>query len=255
MDTALKLKAMLVGSPLEPLAEQVRWVLGTRRRSSHPELAELYLENKRLPEILKRLLLPSSNVLDVGCHIGSFLSLAKKVAPKGQHVAIEALPDKAAWLKRKFPNNRIEQIAISDSCGTASFEQNITHPGHSRIRDHQSAHGQVRTITVPMATLDSLHLGNFDLIKLDIEGAELAALRGGLDLFARCRPALIFECGIVEYGKQNPRPLYELITRDMGYRIFTFGDFLYDKGPLEFDEFRKCGLYPFRAFNFVALPP
>jgi hypothetical protein len=48
--------------------------------------------------------------------------------------------------------------------------------------------------------------------------------------------------------------LFDHITGVMNYDVFTFGDFLHDKGPLGFDEFRKCGIYPFRAFNFVALP-
>jgi hypothetical protein len=45
-----------------------------------------------------------------------------------------------------------------------------------------------------------------------------------------------------------------LITNDFGYGVYAYGDFLFDKGPLTPDEFRKTGLYPFRAFNFVALP-
>ena len=44
------------------------------------------------------------------------------------------------------------------------------------------------------------------------------------------------------------------ITQDLGYDIFSFTDFLFDKGEMTYDEFRKCGLYPFRALNFVAVP-
>ena len=44
------------------------------------------------------------------------------------------------------------------------------------------------------------------------------------------------------------------LTEVLSYDLFTFGDFLYGKEALTFSEFRKCGLYPFRAFNFVALP-
>ena len=36
-------------------------------------------------------------------------------------------------------------------------------------------------------------------------------------------------------------------------QLHTFTDFLYEKGPMSFLEFRKCGLYPFRAFNFIAI--
>ena len=55
-------------------------------------------------------------------------------------------------------------------------------------------------------------------------------------------------------AEDEPIDLYEFITGDLGYNIFTFEDFLFDKGEMSANEFRKCGLYPFRAFNFVALP-
>jgi FkbM family methyltransferase len=254
MNIPLKVKAMLVATPLEDAAKTVQWLSHALGRSAHPELAELHLEGKRIAEVVKRLVSPTSSVLDVGCHIGSFLSLALKLSPNGKHVAIEAMPDKAAWLKRKFPRVRIEAIAVSDTCGEATFDQNLSYPGHSRLQDGTNSYGKLRSITVPTATLDSLDLGCFDLVKLDIEGAELNALKGATKLFSDCRSALIFECGVAEPGKQNPERLYRYITETMGYRIFNLVDFLYGKGPLSLDEMRKCGLYPFRGFNFVALP-
>jgi hypothetical protein len=48
--------------------------------------------------------------------------------------------------------------------------------------------------------------------------------------------------------------IYNFLTADMDYRIYCFSDFLFNRGSMEFSEFFKCGLYPFRAFNFVALP-
>jgi hypothetical protein len=67
---------------------------------------------------------------------------------------------------------------------------------------------------------------------------------------------LLFECGS-DYRKivEIKRPkLYELLTAELGYEIYTLLDFLFDKGPLRFDEFRRCGRYPFRGFTFIARP-
>ncbi|MFX7071531.1 hypothetical protein ABTI09_19765, partial [Acinetobacter baumannii] len=64
----------------------------------------------------------------------------------------------------------------------------------------------------------------------------------------------VFECGAVTNEGLDRAALFDHLTSVMTYDVFTFGDFLYRKGPLSADEFRKCGIYPFRAFNFVALP-
>ena len=92
-----------------------------------------------------------------------------------------------------------------------------------------------------------------DLLKLDIEGGKLAALKGATAILNRWHPSILFECGS-EYAPNKPsrRDLFDFLA-DQGYRIYSFGDFLFDKGPMGFDEFQRCGLYPFRAFNFIAL--
>ena len=61
----------------------------------------------------------------------------------------------------------------------------------------------------------------------------------------------MFECGTEYQISEQRRAIYSLLT-ELGYEMYCFGDFLFDKGALSYDEFRKCGLYPFRAFNFVA---
>ena len=68
----LKLKASLVGTPVEFAAQRARWLFRGLYRHRHPEHWDIF-EDQRLPLILNRLLTPSSNVVDVGCHIGSFL--------------------------------------------------------------------------------------------------------------------------------------------------------------------------------------
>ena len=69
----LNLKSLLVGTVLESPAHKLRWFSGLPMRVRYPELWEVYLEERRLPEILKRLLSEDSHGVDVGCHIGSFL--------------------------------------------------------------------------------------------------------------------------------------------------------------------------------------
>jgi FkbM family methyltransferase len=195
--------------------------------------------------------------VDVGCHVGSFLSLLIKICPDGHHTAIEAVPKKAVWLKSKFKNVTIFSVAVGEKPGTAMFEENIEQPGRSRLQDLRPQDGAVQLYNVDIKRLDDILSEKVDFIKMDIEGAELAALRGARNIIERWKPSILFECG-GEYDMAlsgfDRQALYDFITKDLQYDIFSFVDFIFDKGKMGADEFRKCGIYPFRAFNFVALP-
>jgi FkbM family methyltransferase len=253
-------KSLLVGTRFGVTAQRLRWSLEAARRYRRPELWELYLEERRLPLVLQRLLTDSSRCVDVGCHIGSFLSLLKKYAPRGRHIAFEASVTKSSWLKRRFPDVEIFSCAVTNKSGRVFFEEDHTRPGYSHL--HQAERKSPNSSTsyeVEACRLDDVLLdqGKIDFIKFDIEGGELAALEGARELLNKWRPPFIFECGSERTLKaQNidRKTLFEFITADLNYQAFCFGDFLFGKGELTFDEFRKCGIYPFRAFNFVAIP-
>jgi FkbM family methyltransferase len=255
----LYIKSLLVGTPLEAAAKEIRWFLGAKQRHKHPELWEVYLEEQWLPLVLQKLLVKESRCVDVGCHIGSFLSLLKRYAPEGHHVAFEASVTKSRWLKRRFPDVEIVQCAVTSESGRVSFEENYARPGYSHVNRNQDPVPHASLYDVQACCLDDVLLdkGKVDFIKLDIEGGELEALKGGRKLISKWRPAILLECGSersLNEENLSRKALYDFMTSDLDYQMFCFGDFLYGKAELTFDEFLKCGLYPFRAFNFVAIP-
>jgi FkbM family methyltransferase len=251
---SLRIKCNMVGSPVENHAKYIRWLLGAAALVRHPDLWELHLEEMRLLQVLDRLLKPTSCAIDVGAHIGSFTNLLLRYSPEGKHLAVEPSLTKSGWLRRKFPQVTIIQSAVTDQCGFCCFEENPRQPGYSRLQTIVHQNNVIR-YDVPTIRLDDLDIDRIDLIKLDIEGGELAALQGARNLIRRNAPAIIFECGH-QYPPTNTdrKGIWKTVTESIGYDVFTFGDFLFDKGPLTWDEFRKCALYPFRAFNYVALP-
>lgn len=242
-------KSLLINSRIGDLATDLRWVAQAPRRARHPELWETFLEERRLPLVLRKLLQPDSCGVDVGSHLGSFLRLLTKISPQGRHVGFEPSKRRASWLAKRFRNADIFECAASDRRGRLPFQEN---GGNSRLVEGPDSYN------VDVFTLDEVLADRprVDLIKIDTEGAELSVLRGSQQLISRFRPPIIFECGseyFLTENKLSRRDLYNFLLGS-GYQVCTFADLLHDKGPMGFDEFRKCGLYPFRAFNFIAVP-
>ena len=91
-------------------------------------------------------------------------------------------------------------------------------------------------------------------LKIDVEGAELLALRGGADLLRRDRPTILFESGPGSAEKLglSREELFAFLTKEMGYSVYLVGDYLRGNAPLDIHAFEQCHTYPFRAFNYVA---
>lgn len=246
MGLALRVKSELIGSQLENLSKLARRAVDAPRRWRHPELCGIYLQEKQLPHVVQKLLRnPDDCGVDVGAHIGSFLSLLIHYAPSGQHVAIEPSPYKARILERRFLKASIIEAALSDGDGTAMLEDDK--------RGSAFAHLGARGHPVKILRLDSLGLERIDLLKIDVEGHELPALRGAEMTLAKVHAPIIFECGPeCERTATAREALFNWMTNH-GYGVHSFSDFLFDRGPMKYDEFRRCGIYPFSSFDFVAI--
>ena len=117
----LYLKHCLIRTPLEAPAFWLADLCGARQRRRAPELKELYAEGSRTREVMRRLIKPTSNCIDIGCHLGSVLSYMVRLAPRGRHMAFEPVPMKAQWLENKFPEVQIMQMALADKAGELRF--------------------------------------------------------------------------------------------------------------------------------------
>jgi FkbM family methyltransferase len=114
---------------------------------------------------------------DVGAHIGFFsLMLARRARLV---VAVEAHPVNAARLRRNVELNdlpvQVVEAAVWSVPGTVSLQVAPMSGMHAVV----GAHGE-GTIDVPAVTLDQLAVDNPppDLVKIDVEGAEVAVLEG-----------------------------------------------------------------------------
>ena len=160
--------------------------------------------------LLRRLLRPGSRVADVGANVGYFTLMAAGLVGEGGRVdAFEPDPANRARLVDHLELNgcekvvRVHALAASDAAG----ELPLYHPSegvhnHGESSFFPSQFGpdaaSARATAVPTVRLDAALDRVPDVVKLDVEGAELSALRGMAGWLTSPRPPAL----IVEH---NPR--------------------------------------------------
>ncbi len=249
-------KHFLIRTPFERAARWLRYACNAPHRIRHTELSEIHMEERRIRDVLRRVLRPDSNCIDVGAHIGSTLSDIVRLSPRGKHFAFEPIPYKAKWLRRKFPEAKVYEVALSDTSGRVTFYEDTVRPGFSGLGINTDEQRACRAISVRCEQADALIPVDqqIDFIKIDVEGAELLVLRGMASLSARSHPIIVFESGPEGGAKLavTRRDLYQYLTIEMRYDIYFLRDFLHNGAPLSWSAFDEASHYPFRAFNFVA---
>lgn len=250
------LKHVLIRTPLEAPAMQIQHFITAKTQQKNPQLQEIYKESERLQEVLHRFIKPSSNCIDIGVHLGSLLSEIIRIAPQGHHLAFEPTPYKAKWLRHKFPEVEVFEIALSDRPGQVDFYLNTEKSGFSGLSQHMSGNSAIEKLSVRCDCLDNLVQPDrrIDFIKLDVEGHELGVLRGAKNLFQRDRPTILFECtnsGLTSSG-YTAAEVFEFFTQ-LQYSVFLPKDILENGQPLTWVEFEQALQYPFKAFNFIAM--
>ncbi|WP_162199425.1 FkbM family methyltransferase [Aurantiacibacter luteus] len=138
-------------------------------------------------------------VWDIGANCGVFAFSCNRAA---RVVAVEADPFLGNLLRRSVDMNganvAVLNCALSSSCGVASF----TIAQRGRASNHLSEFtgstqggGERFRLTVPTLTLDTLLDAGEPpaMIKIDVEGAEVAVLRGGERVLRDARPILWIE--------------------------------------------------------------
>lgn len=181
---------------------------------------------------LKRILRPGMVCVDAGANVG-YLSvlMAKKVGRRGRVISFEPTQRSFASLRRNVQLNGLtnvfaEQVALADHNGTLEFNEgpagydvynsagNITHPSALSVPFQKTM--------VPCVTLDSYasanNINRVDLIKIDVEGGELSALKGMEATLENNPQAKI----IIEFADQT--------TQGFGYQAKEIGVWLESRG-------------------------
>lgn len=128
--------------------------------------------------------------VDVGAHCGLWsMHLAKRF--QALHAFEPIAEHRECFVKNVAGETLVANVVLHDCAlgereGTCTMTTKNSSSGDSWVANDST--GDVR-----LATLDSFALQNVDFIKLDCEGYEYFALKGGEEMLKRCKPTVIVE--------------------------------------------------------------
>jgi len=208
-------------------------------------------------EVLARLISPGDLVLDVGANVGYMSILmglcaghsGELICFEPHPVLYESLRDNLTQVQRqtRFPKTALRKVALSDKAGEdvlvipQGFEDN---DGIARLggKNDRSAQG----IPVATETLDSvLEKRTAAVMKIDVEGHELAVLHGALEVIREARIR-----HIVYEDHQGPSSAVSSLLRGRGYTLLQIGWTLFGPRLESVDSELICK--PYEAPSYLA---
>lgn len=179
----------------------------------------------------------AGTVIDVGANIGSFALPVAAAFPQQSIVCFEAqrlvsYQLSGAVALNGFSNVEVIRAAVSDHAGVLEFaapnyavETNIGAMSlDARINGLRGACTQGAVERVQMIRLDDLPLTDLRLLKIDVEGMELAVLRGAEALLARNGyPPILCECWNAAWFETDRLALFTWFAQ-FGYQLQGLGD-------------------------------
>ena len=149
-------------------------------------------------------------IYDIGAFQGQWSREAGRVFKAAEIIQFEANSDNAPNLRQNGRRFFIVALAAQDAAQRAFFvSKRIIATGASLYRERTRfyAEEEFATRMVKTTRLDTLvaeqKLNYPDLMKLDVQGAELEVLAGAQNAIARCS-ALILETSLLNYNKDAP---------------------------------------------------
>lgn len=248
---AILLRDYFYKKNLKEEAQETVIFTGDKMHILLPSATDLYLvggkshpSEIRLAQYLIKNLDAGDTFWDIGAHYGYFTMIASKlVSVNGQILSVEAAPATLDILLKNTKNNKqvtVQHRAISDTLTTITFhelpnlysEYNTTDVTQFEQEDWYKKI-QVKKIEVPTTTLDHMYSESGmapKIIKMDVEGGEAAAVKGGEKIFSSqdFSPILIME--YLEPKRSNqPHIAATQLMRQWGYSTHI----ITDNGELE----------------------
>jgi FkbM family methyltransferase len=166
--------------------------------------------------------------VDIGANIGWYSIHVAVADPTSRVIAVEPIPSSFQWLSAAvsangLPNVKLVNAAVGDAPGEMTLYVDATISGAASAAPSTGAAG-LDPIWSSVVTIDQLVAegqGAVDVLKLDIEGGELFALRGATAVLTRQRPIVFCEMlrKLARPFGYHPNDIIGLMT-EHGYDCF-----------------------------------
>jgi FkbM family methyltransferase len=183
-------------------------------------LRDAFKQHEPERALLPALCDPERIGIDIGAALGAYAWPLTRLC--AGCIAFEPNPEQADYLKQAFGRRlRVENTALSDHDGEVELViplgRGNDQAGLATIASGTWLEGvPVRRVRVTMRTLDEFRFDPVGFIKLDVEGHELAVLRGAHGLLARDKPTILVELE-ERFGEGSITGVREFLE-PMGYR-------------------------------------
>ena len=176
-------------------------------------------------ELIQSMAKPGMTILDIGAHRGYYtLVFSKQVGDSGRVLAFEPDDAQLPSLYKNLEMNSIKNVSVHELALS-----NVA-------GDHTLKVCSVDSLTLHTEIFDEWSqkedISKVDMVKLDIEGSELNALKGMKGMLEKCHPTLFIEVHPVylkDFG-QSADELIEFLT-DLGYKFTPI-----DSDTLDFSQ-------------------
>lgn len=219
---------------------------GSRMVCRLPDLIQMYIWlfdvwEPDLTNFIQRRLRKGDTFVDIGANVGYFSMLAAKhVGESGYVVAVEASPSMFDALKENLALNpdlsnihAINRAASDRACSIPFYSGPAHNLGLSSTVDHRKRelHVEAEVLAAPLGEIlnevQGIEIRRVRMIKIDVEGGEVAVLAGLLDMIEQCseQMELLIELSPNWWADQQltPRALLQPLF-DRGFVPYLLGN-------------------------------
>ena len=208
-------------------------------------------------------------ILDVGANVGAWTNEMKNLFPAASFFMVEGNDQHRGALERIGAPFVITLVGKTPGNLTYYRRKDTTGTGNSVFKENTQFFDDKSydAVALPVRTLDGIvkHAGPFQLLKIDVQGAEVDALLGAVNTMTSV-DVVYTECSLQNYNQGAPSflDLYVLLDH-YGFAFFTVANHFYKDGLcLQFDAFfvrknstiwgQQCTHFPRPAYFNISKP-